>query len=457
MIAVVGGGISGLSTAWYLSRAGLSCTLIEKQPRLGGVIETGYDQGCVLEGGPDSFLAAKPEALQLIRELGLEGDVISSNDHQRVTYIWKHRRMIPLPDGLMMMVPTKIAPMITTPLLSWGTKIRMGLEFFHQPDPHVGERSVADFIREHYGQETVDYLAEPLLSGVYGGSPNALSADSVLTRFVQMEKKYGSLTRGVLTSRRNAPPAQSEGGGALFRSLKRGLGSMVDALHQQIGDRMRVLQAGAEALERTESGYRIRVEGEWIEAPHVVLAMPAYASAALLAGADPELARLLNTIDYGSSMTVTFVYRPGNLDHPTTGFGFLVPRKDVRFVRACTWAHRKFPNRAPEGWSVVRCFLGGKGNEEVLDYDDATVYEGVLADLRDLMGVRNLPDIKRVTRWRRGMAQFTVGHSWRVNQIRQRLAKFPNLHLAGNYFGGIGIPDCIGTGKAAAEKIRAAC
>lgn len=456
MIVIVGGGISGLAAAWYLSRSGLPCTLIEKRPRLGGVIETGYWQDCVLEGGPDSFLAAKPEALQLIRELGLEDQVISSNDHQRVTYIWKGGRMIPMPDGLMMMVPTKIAPMITTPLLGWGTKIRMGLEVFHRAPVHPPERSVSEFIREHYGQETVDYLAEPLLSGVYGGDPTALSADSVLTRFLQIEKKYGSLTRGVLAARRNAPSG-GEGGGALFRSMKRGLGQLIEALTGQIGSHMRVIQAEAEAVERTEGGYRVRAAGEWIEARHVILAMPAYASAGLLAPHDAELARLLNTIDYGSSMTVTLVYKPGNLDHPTVGFGFLVPRKELRLVRACTWAHRKFPHRAPEGWSIVRCFLGGKGNEHVLELSDEAVMAGVLADLRRMMGVSNVPDFQRITRWRRGMAQFTLGHAHRVGQIRGRLAALPGLHLAGNFFSGIGIPDCVQAGKLAAERIRAAC
>lgn len=455
MIVIVGGGISGLSAAWYLSRAGLPCTLIEKQPRLGGVIETGHYEDCVLEGGPDSFLAAKPEALQLIRELGLEDQVISSNDHQRVTYIWKRGRLIPMPDGLMMMVPTKIAPMITTPLLSWPTKLRMGLEFFHRAPADPPERSVSEFIREHYGQETVDYLAEPLLSGVYGGDPGALSADSVLTRFLQIEKKYGSLTRGVLAARRAAPPSAQSG--ALFRSMKRGLGQLIDALTTQTGPHMRVISGGVDVVERTREGYRVRVSGEWIDASHLVLAMPAYASSRLVAPHDAELARLLNTIDYGSSMTVTLVYRPGHLDHPTTGFGFLVPRKELRLVRACTWAHRKFPYRAPEGWSIVRCFLGGKGNEHVLDLSDEQVSAGVLSDLRRMMGVSNVPDFQRITRWRRGMAQFTLGHAHRVNQIRSRMAALPGLHLAGNYFGGIGIPDCIQTGKLAAERIRAAC
>ncbi|MBN8733681.1 MAG: protoporphyrinogen oxidase, partial [Acidobacteria bacterium] len=197
-VAVVGGGITGLSAAYYLNRAGVEVTLIEQAPRLGGVITTETVEGCVIEGGPDSFLAAKPAAMELIRELGMADEVIGSNDERRVTYIRRGGRMIPLPDGLMMMVPTRVMPMAMSSLLGWGAKARMGLEWFRKPAARNGDRSVAEFIREHYGQETVDYLVEPRLSGVYGGDPEHLSAASVLPRFVEFETKYGSLTRGTL-------------------------------------------------------------------------------------------------------------------------------------------------------------------------------------------------------------------------------------------------------------------
>ncbi|MEN6603371.1 MAG: protoporphyrinogen oxidase, partial [Bryobacteraceae bacterium] len=182
-VVIVGGGISGISTAYYLSRRGIPATLVEKQDRLGGVIHTETVHGCVIESGPDSFIAIKPWALDLINELGLSGEVIGSNDHLRVTYLLRHGRLLPLPDGLMLMVPTKLGPMISTRLLGWPTKIHMGLEMLRKPPrTPMPDRSVADFIRDHYGQETVDYLAEPLLAGVYGGDPEALSVRSVLTR-----------------------------------------------------------------------------------------------------------------------------------------------------------------------------------------------------------------------------------------------------------------------------------
>src|ERR1700693_3916270 len=225
-VLIICGGISGLAAAYYLSKAGIRPTLVEKAPELGGVIRTTVQQGCVLEAGPDGFMAAKPWAMDLIRELGLADQIIGSNDHSRITYIVKHGKLVPLPDGLMMMVPTKIMPLVGTSLFGWGTKIRMGLEFFRRPNGKRPDRSVYDFLMDHYGQESIDYLAEPLLAGVYGGGPRAVGVNSVLARFVEIETKYGSLTRGVLA----APRPKGSGSGSLFRTLKNGLGQLVDAL-----------------------------------------------------------------------------------------------------------------------------------------------------------------------------------------------------------------------------------
>lgn len=444
MIAIIGGGVSGLSAAWRLAQAGKPSILIEKNPRLGGVIETSEWEGCVLEGGPDSFLAIKPEAAQLGRELGLGEELIASNDDRRLTYIWKNGRMVPMPDGMMMMIPTKIAPVVTTPLLSWSTKIRMGLEYFRRPQGPRPERSVSEFISEHYGQETVDYLAEPLLSGVYGGDPRALSVNAVLTRFVDMETKYGSLTRAALEARKRMP-ASSE---PLFRTFKRGLASFTSAIERAIAGHTRVIHGEVEALER---GWRLRVNGEWIEAERVIIATPAYAAGALLKPLDHETGRLLESVDYSSSLTIAFVFRPGRLPDPS-GFGFLVPKKERTTLMAGTWVQNKFPHRAPEGYVVLRCFVGGEAAKEMIELPDEVIFSAVSRDLHRMLGINVNPDFRRITRWRRSMAQYTLGHAYRIGQAEQRVARMDGLYLAGNAYSGIGVPDCVRTGRLAAEK-----
>ena len=293
-VAIVGGGISGLSAAYYLAQAGIASTLIEERPRLGGVIQTECVEGCVIEGGPDSFLSAKPAAMNLIRELGIAGDVIGSNDHQRITYIWKGGRLVPMPDGLQLMVPTKLAPVLTTRLLSWPTKFRMGMELFRSPGRQPEDQSVADFVTAHYGSEAVDYLVEPLLSGIFGGSPSALSVISVLPRFVELEEKYGSLAKGVLAERR--AHSQQSNGVPLFRTLKNGLGELVTALTHRLEGQTTVLHQRAVAVERLAGGsFRIHLSDGSLECERLVLACEAYNAGALVRSLDSRLAELLTT------------------------------------------------------------------------------------------------------------------------------------------------------------------
>jgi len=452
-VAVIGGGISGLSTAYYLAKAGLPATIIESRPRLGGVIQTEHVEGCVLEAGPDSFLSAKPAALELISELGLSSEVIGSNDHLRRTFVRKNGRLVPLPDGLMMMVPTRILPLVTTSLIGWRTKLRMGMELLRAPAPKPEDESVADFIEEHYGAETVDYLAEPLLSGIYGGDPRELSVRTVLPRFVELATQYGSLTRGVLAARAKAPKATG-GPAPLFRTLKGGLGEMVDAVIAAISGKTEVVQARAEALERTAGGFRLRLNGEWIEAGHVVLACEAHSAATLTGGMDARLAELLGEIGYGSSITVAIGYDAADFGaHPPEGFGFLVPRKERRKLAACTWVGTKFPFRVPNGKIVARCFIGGGDAAAAFGESDDALAAEAAAELREIAGVTAAPRFTRVARWPRAMAQYPVGHPRRLAEIIARTASIGGLHLAGNAYEGIGIPDCIRMGKRAAERI----
>jgi oxygen-dependent protoporphyrinogen oxidase len=454
-VVIIGGGISGLSAAYYLAKGGVTSTIVESRPRLGGVIQTEQVEGCTIEAGPDSFLSVKPAALDLIKDLGLSADVIGSNDHLRITYVRKGGRLVPLPDGLMMMVPTKILPLVTTPLLSVGTKVRMGLELLRAPKMKAGDESVADFVREHYGQEAVDYLAEPLLSGIYGGDPRELSVTAVLPRFVDLAQKYGSLTRGVLASRAQAPKPQGQSPAPLFRTLKGGLGQMVDAVTAAIQGKVDLRRARAHSVERTSAGFRLQLDGEWMEAGQLIVACEAHSGAQLLAGVDGRLAELLGMVAYSSSMTVAVGFDAKDFARLPEGFGFLVPKKERRRLVACTWVGTKFSHRVPEGKVVARCFLGGMEDAGVLNESDESIQAGVLAELRDIAGVTAPARFTRISRWPRSMAQYTVGHPAREAELETRVAQIPGLHLAGNAYQGIGIPDCIRMGKAAATRILA--
>ncbi|HEV8148022.1 MAG TPA: protoporphyrinogen oxidase [Bryobacteraceae bacterium] len=444
-VIVVGGGISGLSAAYDLARAGVEHTLFERDPRVGGVIETRTWENCVLECGPDSFLSAKPEAAALIRELGLDGDLIGSNDHQRVTYVLRKGRLVPLPEGLMMMIPTRVWPMLKTPLVGWGTKFRMGMELFRKPQTFP-DRSVAAFVADHFGRETVEYLAEPLLSGIYGGDPDRLSAPSVLGRMVEMESTQGSLSRAMLRAR-SANSGQAPG--SLFRTLKRGLGCMVDALASKVN----VKHQAVDAIERRDSGgFRVRAGGDWIDAQQVILAGPAWSASELVRPLDDTLSARLGEIAYSSSAIVTLVYRDSEFDGRRAGFGFLVPRAERKKMLAGTFVATKFPHRAPDDRVVLRCFLGGIGDEAVLTESDESLLAIAREELRGILGLTAAPEHHVIARWPRSMAQYTVGHSVRVQEITQRAAAVTGLHLAGNAYHGIGIPDCIRLGREAAAR-----
>jgi oxygen-dependent protoporphyrinogen oxidase len=451
---IIGAGISGLSTAYYLAKGGMRSTILESRPRMGGVIQTDRVEGCTLEAGPDSFLSIKPAALELIRDLGLSDQVIGSNDHLRVTFVRRHGKLVPLPDGLMMMVPTKIGPLVTTDLVGWMTKLRMGIEWLRKPKSEIEDQSVADFITDHYGREAVDYLAEPLLAGIYGGDPGALSVLSVLPRFVEMAKQHGSLTRGMLAERAKAKQSGANSTPPpLFSTLKGGLGQMVDAISTSIRGKAQIWQTRVQRVERKGTDFRIKMNKDWVTSDKLVVACEAHSAAGILAGVDPRLAELLGTVDYSSSMTVALGFDAADFAAPPVGFGFLVPKKERRRVVACTWVGTKFSYRVPEGKIVARCSLGGTSDGGVLEESDDAVIAAVLSELQEIAGVTAKPRFTRIARWPKSMAQYTVGHAARLKEIQERVAGIPGLYLAGNAYTGIGIPDCIRMGRAAAEAI----
>jgi oxygen-dependent protoporphyrinogen oxidase len=462
-IAIIGGGIAGLSAAYraeQLRRSGaLDYVLFEQSPRLGGVIRTEIVDGCVVEAGPDSFLTEKPAAAALCREIGLGDQLIASNDAHRKTQIVINGRLVPLPDGLQFMVPTQIVPMALTPLFSLGTKLRFLREWlFKAPLPASDDESVAAFVRRHFGEEVVGRLADPLLSGIYGGDSSRLSARAVLPRMVETEAKYGSLTRAALASRKQSSSTTGSPAPALFTSLRGGMQQMVEALAAQLDPRRVRLNAAVNSLELHDAGWLVRFpsdDGEHGESfDGVVLAVPAYAAAALLQAAAAELARELGEIAYSSSITIALGYEADSVRNATVqGFGFLVPRSERKQMLACTFVHHKFPYRTTEGRALLRCFIGGANAESALQLDDATIVRTVRTELREIIGLSAEPLFARIYRWQRAMAQYEVGHLARINKVEGLRRQLPGLSLAGNAYRGIGVPDCVASGEDAVAEL----
>ena len=456
-IAIVGGGISGLSAAYYLSRTGHPCTLIETSPVLGGVIRSERAGGCLIEAGPDSFLAQKPWALQLIRELGLEDQVIGSNDAARRTFICRQGRLIPLPDGIQFLAPTRLWPILTTPLFSWRTKARMGLEWFHRPQHERRDRSVADFVTEHYGAEVNEYLAQPMLAGVYGGAAEKLSAQSVLPQFIEIERKFGSLTRGMVRARRAAAAAPENGRPrSLFLSLRGGMQQLTDTLAARLDRRIRRVTGTVQELRGAKGAFELQLDGTTITADQVVLAVPAYRAGELMGRLDETLAGLLMGVRYSSSITAALLYERAGWTHPLDGFGFLVPRVEGRPLAACTWVNTKFPSRVAEDRVLLRGFMAGEQAEGMLSASDEELAEVMDRQCRELMGFQQTPAQWRIHRWFRAMAQYEVGHQYRMDELTLRLTQLPGLYLAGNAYSGIGIPDCIHRSQLVAEQVARA-
>jgi protoporphyrinogen/coproporphyrinogen III oxidase len=461
-IAILGGGIAGLSAAWTLEKArrsgaSIAYSLYEASGRLGGVIRSETIDGCVVEGGPDSFLSEKPAAAALCRELGIADQLLPSNDAERKTFILVRNRLIPLPDGLMFMVPTKLVPTILTPLFSWSTKLHMAREFLFPPAPATEDESVAAMTRRHFGQETVDRLVSPLLSGVYGGNADQLSVRAVLPRMVAMEQKHRSLSRAMLAARKNPPPQQPgsrpKGPRSLFTTLRDGMSQMTDRLAAELAPGSVHLSSPVESVTRQGDAWLIETAFGRERYDALILALPAWTAGGLLRPTHHALGEALQGVPYSSSITVTLGFQRDDLRNLPLGFGYLVPTSEGRRMLACTFVHNKFAGRTPSDKGVLRCFLGGSGNEALLDQTDAQLTAIVEHELAEVLGLRAKPNFIRIARWRQSMAQYGVGHLDRMQRVREAVASLPGLALAGNAYEGIGVPDCIRTGQQAADSV----
>jgi len=457
-IAIIGGGISGLAAAFALEqhrRAGapLEYVVYESSPRLGGVLRTELVEGCVMEAGPDSFLTEKSWASDLCRALGLGDQLMSSNDADRKTYVLVHGRLVLIPDGLMFLVPTKPLPTILSPLFSVKTKLLMVREWFHPPRAADNDESVASLVERHYGRELVDRLADPLLSGIYGGEASSLSVRAVLPGFAEMERTHGSLGRAALAARRQMSQSARQSARPLFTSLKNGMQQLVDALQSRLSQSALLINLPIDNVRAEAHGWRVSAGAKTDSFDGVILAMPAHSSAKLLGSCSPELASELGGIRYSSSITVGLGYGREVRQSLPSGFGFLLPRSEGRLMLAATFVHNKFPRRTPEDRALLRCFIGGPQADEAWHLSDGEVVGVVRKDLQEILRLRAEPLFARVYKWKAAMAQYGVGHLDRLERIEHLRRQLPGLALAGNGYRGIGVPDCIRSGSEAATEV----
>ena len=461
-VVIIGGGISGLTAAYFLAERHrtertppIACTLIEAAPRLGGKIVTERAQGFILEGGPDSFLAQKPWGVELCRRLGLDSQLMGTNPMRRRTFVLSEGRLRELPEGMSMGLPRKVGPFVRSGVLSWKGKMRLAAELFIPPRQGNQDESLGSFFRRRLGSEALDRLIEPLLTGIYTGDADRLSLLATFPRFREMELQHGSLLRSILAANRQKCSGSETAIETPFVTLRNGLGDLVEALAANL--QKTTVLAGRRAVEvrpGEKQGYAVRLDDDrWLSAQALILAAPAYDAASLLTPLDRRLADELQNIPYASSLTVSLGFDKQGLAHPLDGYGFVVPRVERRPLIAATWTSSKWDGRAPEGTVLLRAYLGGTGREAMMDRTDAELIQIVREEFRALLGIEQSPILARVYRWPRAMPQYEVGHLRRLEVIDELAGRWPGLFLAGAGYRGVGLPDCIRDGMAAAENV----
>lgn len=480
-VVVIGGGISGLSAAHRLielrgeKRLPLEVTLLEAGGRVGGGIQTIRQDGFLLEAGPDNFITTKPWGVALCRRIGLAGRLLQTNESNRRALLVHRGRLHPIPEGFLMLAPTRFMPLVTSPLFSWRGKLRMAMELFLPARRDNADESLASFVTRRLGREAFERAAQPLVSGVYTADPNHLSLRATMPRFLDMEAQHGSVIRAMWREQRAAAKARKRRSGeterrggdsgarySMFVTFDEGLQTLVDALTARLPEGTVRLNRGvvriAPASEEDRGGpsprWRIVLEDETsLDADGVIVAAPTHRAARMLEGADATLAAHLAEIEYASSVVINVAYRQGDLRRPLDGFGFVVPSIENRSLIACSFSSVKYAGRAPEGYALLRCFAGGAIQPHIYEWDDDRLTEAVRREMKDLLGIEAAPLFTRIHRHPRSMPQYPVGHLQRVAQIQAQVGLHPGLALAGNAYAGVGIPDCVHSGETAAEGL----
>jgi len=461
-LIIIGGGIAGLAAAYRIQEelvansTSLQCTVLEGGPKFGGKIATERNDGFILERGPDSFISQKPWAIQLCKKIGLSDQLVGTNHKYSKTYVYTGKKLVQMPDGLSLMVPTKFLPFALSPLFSIAGKIRMGMDLLIPAKKSDKDESLASFIRRRLGQEALEKMAEPMLAGIYASNPETMSIKSTFPMFFQTEQKYRSLILGMLARKAQSikPSNNKPSSFSLFMTLKNGLGEMIDGIIDKCPDISFQENTKVKGLSREGNAWQIELENnETLEADAVILASPANISANLLESISGKLSELLKKIKYVSTAAVTVAYKKEGFSHALDGFGFVVPKAEKRKIMACTWTSSKFPERVPEGHVLIRCFIGGALCEDLAEQSEKDLEDMVKIELKEMMGITETPLFCRVFKNQKANVQYQVNHGELIDQVNEQLASLPGMYLSGSAYTGIGIPDCVLNGTRAAESV----
>jgi protoporphyrinogen/coproporphyrinogen III oxidase len=461
-IVAVGGGIAGLAAAHRLvelardERRPLDLVLLEGTGRLGGTIRTERSEGFLLEAGADSFISEKPWALALAERVGLGSRLRRTDDRFRRTYVVRQGRLRPLPEGFLLLAPTRAWPVLASGVFSWRGKLRLGLDLVLPRRSGAADESLGSFVRRRLGREALERVAQPLVGGIYSADPDRLSLAATMPRFLALEREHRSLILGLRRTARAGETAGASGARwSLFVTLAGGMEELVAALAARLPAGAVRLGSPVGGIVPAPDGWRVHPrDGAPLHADGVVLAGPAPAMAALVSAVDPGLASQLGGIVYASSATVALAYPRAAVRHPLDGFGFVVPRVEGRAILACTFSSVKYPGRAPDGAVLLRVFVGGALQADLLARADEDLIRLAHDDVATLLGITGDPVLARVWRHPGAMPQYEVGHLDRVAAIESRLEAFPSLALAGAAYRGVGIADCVRSGEAAAERLN---
>ena len=468
-IAVVGGGITGLAAAHrvYEIAPMASVRLFEATGRIGGVLRTVRQDGLLIEQSADNFITNVPWGIDLCRRLGMESELLTTDETRRQAFVIHRGNLVKVPQGFLLMTPSQLLPVLTTPLLSPLGKLRLLAEWFVPPRRSRDDESLGSFVRRRFGRQVFERLVQPLVGGIYTADPERLSVAATMPRFVKMEQDFGSLIRATLKTKKNREnSAEADASGArygMFVAPRDGMASIADRLGEKLPAETIQLNAVVDRIERVAAGsWQLTIaqaaRGEPLpperaEFDAVIVAVPAFRAARLLEGVNAELAGLLDQIPYASTAVVTLAYRRADVAHPLDGFGFVVPAIEKRQILAASFASNKFTGRAPEDQVLIRVFIGGASQPELAELSDERLRAIAVTELSELLGISGEPLSVGIVRWPRSMPQYHVGHKVLVERIEALAAQAPGLALAGNAYHGVGVPNCIHSGEQAAEAV----